>query len=56
MDREAWRATVHGGLKELNRTERQNNTHTQTHRHTDTQTHTHAQKLAPGLGALQDVV
>ena len=52
MDREAWRATVHGGLKELNRTERQNNTHTHTH----TQTHTHAQKLAPGLGALQDVV
>ena len=38
------------GLKELNTTERQNNTHTHTH------THAHTEKLAPGHGALQDVV
>ena len=41
MYREAWWATVHGGHKESDITERVH-THTHTHMHTHTHAHTHA--------------
>jgi len=45
MDREAWRAAIHGvakfGLPGPNSSPLPPNTHTHTHTHTHTQTHTH---------------
>ena len=41
MDRGAWQATVHGGHKELDMTERVCARTHHTHRHTHTHTHTH---------------